>query len=476
MNTLHKLLLFLALSATACQGILDKEPIAILDAGSFFQTEADAVQAMNAAYQPLLFNNSNGNFYWAFAVVTADEAITGGDGSRPGITEMDAFTFTPRTEELNTFWKLQYTGITQCNLVLDHVPDIAMNEARRNSIIGEALFLRAYYYFLLTQVFGDVPLFTRITPPDQLKAPRTPKAEIYAQIVADCARAADYLPSTQPASELGRATKGAAYALAAKTFLYQRNWEKTLEYVAKVKGLGVYSLMSDYVDNFRKNTQNNAESVWEIQHANLELGVGNFLNQWWASKKYEGYGFAEATQAFVDAFETDDPRRKFTVAMNNEDYFGVVYKPSFSATKYGVRKYLQAKDSVSQKADGDINYTAIRFAEVLLWEAEALAELNRAQEAQAPLEAVRARARAQATDPATALPPVTTTDQQAMRDAVRHERQVELGFEMHRYFDLVRWGIAAQVLPAFQTGKHEVFPLPQTEIDLNGALVQNPNY
>jgi len=476
MNSLHKLLLALTLSCTACQGILDKEPIAILDAGSFFQTEADAVQAMNAAYQPLLFNNTNGNFYWAFAEVTSEEAITGGDGSRPGITEMDAFTFTPRTEELNTFWKLQYTGITQCNLVIDHVPDITMNEARRNSIIGEALFLRSYYYFLLTQVFGDVPLFTRITPPDQLKAPRTPKADIYAQIVADCERAAGYLPSIQPASETGRATKGAAYALAAKTYLYQKNWEKTLEYVAKVKALGVYSLMPDYVDNFRKNTQNNAESVWEIQHANLELGVGNFLNQWWASKKYEGYGFAEATQIFVDAFETNDPRRKFTVAMNNEDYFGVLYKPSFSATKYGVRKYLQAKDSVTQKADGDINYTAIRFAEVLLWEAEALTELNRVQEAQAPLEVVRARARAQASDPATALPPVTTTDQQTMLTAVRHERQVELGFEMHRYFDLVRWGIAAQVLPGFQVGKHEVFPLPQTEIDLNGALMQNPNY
>lgn len=464
------------LSLSACQGILDKEPIAILDAGSFFQTEDDAVQALNAAYQPLVFSNNNNNFYWAFATVASDEAITGGDGSRPGITEMEALNFTSRTEEFNSFWKLQYAGITQCNLVLDHVPDIAMDETRRNAIIGEALFLRSYYYFLLTQVFGDVPLFTRLTPPDELKVPRTPVAQIHAQILADCDRAAGYLPTQQPAKELGRATKGAAYALAAKTCLYDKNWEKALDYVGKVKGLGVYSLMPDYVDNFRKNTQNNAESVWEIQHANLELGVGNFLNQWWASKKYDGYGFAEATQTLVDAYEPNDPRRKFTIAMNNEDYFGVVYKNSFSSTKFSVRKYLQARDSVTQKADGDINYTAIRYAEVLLWEAEALTELGRVQEAQAPLEQVRARARAQATDPLTALPPVTTTDQSAMRDAVRHERQVELAFELHRYFDLVRWGIAAQVLPGFQTGKHEVFPLPQTELDLNPALIQNPNY
>lgn len=467
---------FTALMAVSCQGILDKEPIATLDAGSFFQTENDAVQALNAAYRPLLFTNTNNNFYWAFAVVTADEAITGGDGSRPGITELDAFTYTPRTEEFNDFWKLQYAGITQCNLILDNVPNIDMAESRRNQIMGEALFLRSYYYFLLTQVFGDVPLFTSIAPPDQLKAPRTPKATIYAQIEADCERAAEMLPTQQPATDAGRATKGAAWALAAKTYLYERKWDKVLELVGKVKGLGVYALMPDYQDNFRKNTQNNAESVWEIQHANLELGVGNFLNQWWASKKFEGYGFAEVTPEYVAVFEPNDPRRRFTIAMNNEEYFGVTYKNSFSSTTFGVRKYLQPKAEVTQKADGDINYTAIRFAEVLLWEAEALTELGRVADAQAPLEQVRARARAQAAIPAATLPPVTTTNQDEMRAAVRRERQVELGFEMQRFFDLVRWGIAAQTLPGFQTGKHEVFPIPQTEMDLNPSLVQNPNY
>jgi hypothetical protein len=153
-----------------------------------------------------------------------------------------------------------------------------------------------------------------------------------------------------------------------------------------------------------------------------------------------------------------------------------VYKNSFSSTKLGIRKYLQAASEVTQKADGDINYTAIRYAEVLLWEAEALAELGRVEEAKIPLELVRARARAQATDPATALPPVVTTDQQELIQAVRKERQHELGFECHRYFDLLRWGIAGTVIPEFQAGKHEVFPIPQTEIDLNPNLVQNPGY
>jgi starch-binding outer membrane protein, SusD/RagB family len=476
MKSSFYLLIIACLSLASCQGILDKDPLGTLDAGSFFKTSDDAVQAINAAYEPLLFNNANNNFYWAFGEVTSDEAIAGGDGSRAGIIELDFLTHTPRTSEFNDFWKLQYDGINQCNTVLEKVPEIDMDEALKNRILGEAYFLRAYYYFLLTQVYGDVPLMLKITPPDELKIPKTPKPEIYQQIISDCDQAAVWLPAQFTGGDVGRATAGAAYALAAKTFIYEKNWSAALEYVSKVKGLGVYALVPDYLDNFTKETQNNTESVWEIQHANLELGVGNFLNQWWRSKKVDGYGFAEVTQEFVDAFEPDDPRRKFTVAMNNEDYFGFIYKPSYSSTHYSVKKYLQVDSTVSQPADGDINYTAIRYAEVLLWEAEALTELDRVQEAQAPLEQVRARARAQAGDPATALPMITTTDKQEMTDAVRHERQVELGFEMHRFFDLVRWGIAADKLLDFQAGKHEVFPIPQTEIDLNPALLQNAGY
>jgi len=319
-------------------------------------------------------------------------------------------------------------------------------------------------------------MFTRVLPPDELRIPRTGREVVLDQVVTDCEAAAALLPMTQPAASVGRATRGAAYALAAKARLYQGRWADVVGLVGKVKDLGLYDLVPDYEDNFRKETQNNAESVWEIQHANLELGVGNFLNQWWMSKKVNGYGFAEVTEDFVNAFEAGDPRRRFTVASRDEPYFGTIYKNSFSSTRYSPRKYLQDTSAVSQPADGDINYTAIRFAEVLLWEAEALNELGRAAEAQVPLERVRARARAQADDPATTLPMVTLTDVSAMRDAIRHERQVELGFELHRYFDLVRWGIADDLIPFFQAGKHEVFPLPQTEIDLNPALSQNPGY
>ncbi|MGB2846043.1 MAG: RagB/SusD family nutrient uptake outer membrane protein, partial [Saprospiraceae bacterium] len=320
-------------------------------------------------------------------------------------------------------------------------------------------------------------LYTTIETPDRLRIPRDGVSAIYIQILADLDLAATYLPIQYGAADVGRATQGAAMALAAKINIYQKNWTKALEYIAKVKSLNVYALVTDYADNFRKNTQNNAESVWEIQHTNLELGVGNSINQWWYSKKIVGgYGFAEVTASFVASFEVDDPRRKNTIVMNNEDYFGVVYKNSFSSTRYSPRKYLQADSTVTQKADGDINYTAIRYAEVLLWEAEALTALDRTAEAIVPLEVVRARARKLSDHPLTALPKVTTTDKQIMTAAIRHERQVELGLEMHRFFDLVRWGTASTTLPGFQAGKHEVFPLPQIEIDLNTKLIQNPGY
>jgi hypothetical protein len=459
----------------SCEGILDKEPIAILDAGSFFQTENDAVQSINAAYNPLLFNNANNNFLWAFAEVTGDAAIPGGDGSRPGIVEMETFSYTPRTEELNSYWKLQFKGITQCNLVLDNIVKVNIPELTKNQIIGEALFLRSYYYFLLTQVFGDVPLYLKVTPPDQLKIKKSSKEDIYKQILSDCDKAANLLPITYNGSNTGRATKGAALAVAAKVSLYTKDYTKVLEYTSKIKALNTYKLVKDYRENFMKLTQNNTESVWEIQHTNLELGVGNFINQWWASIKFLGYGFAEVTPLYVSVFEPNDPRLKFTVAMNNDPYFGLIYKNSFSSTTYSPRKFLQSNAELTQKADGDINYPAIRYAEVLLWEAEALIELGRMQEALAPLETVRARARAQTAVPGT-LPVITSTNQATLRQAVRRERQTELGFELHRFFDLIRWGIAAESLPGFQKGKHEVFPIPQTEIDLNPSLIQNANY
>lgn len=461
----------------SCSGLLDKDPLGRLDTDTYFTTADDAIQAVNTAYRSLLINNENNNFYWVFGTVASDDAIPGGDASRPGIIDIDAMNHTAATQELNDFWKLNYAGIVQANTVIEKTPLIEADQTLKNQIIGEALFLRSYYHFILAQVFGDIPLILEVQPPDEVFVPRTSQQEVYAQVAADGALAASLLPVNYSGSNIGRATKGAALALKAKAHLYLKQYPDVINTVGEIKNLGVYALMPNYQDNFLDSTQNNSESVWEIQHTNLELGVGNNLNQWWASKKVEdGYGFAEVPMDFIAAFEPNDPRLKFTVAQKNEDYFGVVYKASFSSTGAGPRKYLQPVIEVTQKSDGGINYTAIRYAEVLLWEAEAYAESGQTSAALAPLEEVRARARAQAADPATTLPVITTTDQTMLIDLIRHERRVELGFEMHRFFDLVRWGIAKDVIPGFIVDKNEVFPIPQTELDLNSNLTQNKGY
>ena len=462
---------------TSCGDILDKDPLGRLDADNYYKTAEDAIQGVNATYRPLLMNNENNNFYWVFGTLASEESLAGGDGSRPGIIQIDIMQHNASTQEINDFWKLNYAGIVQANTVISKTPLVDADQELKNRIIGEGLFLRSYYHFVLVQVFGDVPLILEIQAPDEVLVSRTPKTDVLAQIAADCELAASMLPLSYGGADVGRVTKGAALALAAKAHLYLKDYESVLSNIAAIKGLGIYALQADYRNNFYDSTQNNSESVWEIQHENLELGVGNFLNQWWLSKKVQdGYGFAEVSMEFVNAFEPNDPRLKYSVARHNEEYYGVTYKASFSSTGASPRKYLQHKDEVTQKSDGGINYTAIRYAEVLLWEAEALAELGRTSEALIPLEEVRARARAQSTDPVNSLPAITTTDKQELIDLIRHERLVELGFEMHRFFDLVRWGIAAEVVDGFVVGKNEVFPIPQTELDLNPNLSQNPGY
>lgn len=461
---------------SSCSGLLDKDPIGRLDADTYFTTKEDAIQAVNGAYGYLLINNTNNNFYWAIGTLASDDAVVGGDGSRIGLVEIDALNHSAATQELNDLWRLNYAGIVQSNTVIDKTPLIEADEEIKNRIIGEALFLRSWYHFVLTQIFGDIPMILGIQDPDQVRVPRTDKHAIWQQVISDCKKAAAALPVSYTGNDVGRVTKGAALALAAKAQLYLEQYEDVVTTIQEIKDLGYYALQSDYQENFIEATQNNRESVWEIQHESLGLGVGNNLNQVWLSKKIDGYGFAEVTADFVNAFEPGDPRLKFTVARHNEPYVGTIYKASFSATGASPRKYVQDTAAVAQRADGGINYTAIRYSEVLLWEAEALTALSRTQDALIPLEEVRARARAQAIDPSTSLPQITTTDPIALMDAIRHERRVELGFEMHRFFDLVRWGIAKDVLTGFVEGKNEVFPLPQTELDLNPMLSQNPGY
>lgn len=491
---------FLAVLSAGCKTYLDEPLLGNYSDGTFFKTEAQAILAMNAAYTPLTFS-SDRNRLWVFGDVASDDAAKGGDpGDQADIGLIDDFRVFPSNGAVESQWGELYEGIARCNQLLVRVPGIAMTEAVKTRFLGEARFLRAMYYFYLVNIYGPVPLLLEPKNADQLQIPQSPVATIYEQgIEPDLQEAIRNLPATQEGGNVGRATKGAATALLAKAYLYQQKWQQAATTAGQVQGIGNYALLPVHNQNFNQAFKNNREAVFSVQHLTGQVPfTGNRLNQYFAPRPGEnGYFFNVPTPGFVAEFEkinattngsvvVFDPRLDYTVSRAGTLWLnGEPFDPGWSPTGFLNKKHVQplAEIPASNKGDGNLNYVAIRFADVLLMQAEALNELGRSAEALPFLNQVRKRAReSYGNDPALAktvpaglLPEVTTTAQQSLREAIRHERRVELGFEFHRYFDLMRYGAdAAQAAlrdkPSFVYATNRYFPIPQSERDTNKAL------
>jgi hypothetical protein len=288
--------------------------------------------------------------------------------------------------------------------------------------------------------------------------------------------------SAYPASETGRATQGAADALLAKAYIFQSKWADAMARSAIVIESGEYDLEPNYADNFKKSHENGIESIFEIQHAEFATSAYGDLNEGQETSIYQGnrnatfftgWGFNCPTQNFVDEFELNDPRMKATVVFDND----LIYETtpvqqkadnSASPTGYSAKKYmLEYQAGKPEISNSPANWRSIRFADVLLFHAEAANELENSTASLESLNRVRRRV---------SMPAVTVTDPTELREAIHHERRVELGLEGHRFFDLVRQGRAAEVLAenGFIAGKHEYFPIPQLELDVCNKVVQNP--
>ncbi len=458
---------------------------------TFFKNKDQALLAINATYQIAAFSSSNNNL-WVFGDVASDDTVKGGNpGDQSDVAFIDNFQANPDNGAIESFWQHYYEGIARANNVIYYVPSIDMDATLRDRIVGEAKFLRAYYYFHLVNIFGQVPL--RTTPAlnvDDLSAPLASVADIYAQMESDLRDASVTLyPSYGPA-DLGRATQGAAFGLLAKVYLFQAKYAQALAAANQVESMG-YSLTTLYNFNFDLTHKNNSESIFEIQHLTAQLvGQGSYLNQYVSPAISNGYFFNTPTSSLVNSFEktpTDvyDPRLDYTVGRAGQKWVnGMDFDPEWSPTGFLDKK--QANDVVVGQpiGDGAKNYVFMRFAEILLIKAEALNELNRSSEALNPLNQVRERARNSylydpllpgfGTVPPLLLPDVTTTNQFSLRDAIRHERRVELGLEFHRYYDIMRYGKAyAQAAFAGTSFSYETnryFPLPQSELDTNTKI------
>jgi len=478
-------LIFMSLSFSCSESFLDVPPQGQQEAVQFWVSEDDATKAVNAIYA-----NLRGWTNVAFAPIALESV--GSDDAEKGSSPSDAtfmnnfdnFTATSTEGQISDFWSGRYQDINLCNQVLDNIPSIPMNEGLKARYMAEAKFVRAYAYFRLVRAFGDVPLrLSTPKTPAEFNIARTPKAEVFAAIEKDLAEAAAVLPPSYSGADVGRATKGAALALHAKVAMYQPNrWNDVLSLTNQVMGLG-YSLHPDYYKLFRTDNENSSESVFEIQAAlvpgNSEASNSQYSQvQGVRGSAGGGWGFNVPTQDLADFYEDGDPRRDATIIFRGEiTPEGDAIPVSGDNPMYNQKSYVPFGSWVSGFTEGcQQNIRVIRYADVLLMNAEANNELGNTAAAKASLELVRARARGGNN---TILPEVTTNDKNALRLAIWNERRAELAMEFDRYFDVIRQGRALQIFgpKGWKASKNEVWPIPQSEIDLSaGLLVQNPGY
>lgn len=473
------------LTPSCKKSFLDVPPQGQQPSQQFWQSEADATKAINAAYANLREWKQVAFAAIAIESLGSDDAEKGSDPSDATfLNKFDNFTATSTEGQILDFWTGQYQEINLANQVLDNVPGISMSDALKQRYLAEAKFLRAYAYFRLVRAFGDVPL--RLTVPKtaaDYNIPRSPKADVYAAIEKDLNEAIGVLPPTYPAAEIGHATKGAAQALLAKVEMYEGKWSDVLNLTNAIIASGLYSLSPNYEQLFRIPNENNSESVFEIQAKYVPNNCDQSNSQYSQVQGVRGvarggWGFNVPTADLANAYETGDPRRDATIIFRGETTpEGDNVPTTVPNPMYNQKSYVPFTDATNQNCNegSEQNVRVIRYAEVLLMNAEAANETGNQTLAKESLNKVRARARGGNT---AILPDVTTNDQAQLRLAIWNERHYELAMEFDRYFDVIRQGRAAEIFgPKGWTEKNKVWPIPQNEIDVSaGVLTQNPGY
>lgn len=491
------LLVVFILCVTSCSKYLDKVPLDSINTSNFFKTPDDAINAINAAYQPMQRPKLYNLRMWTSDIM-AGNSVVGAGGGTDGIETVEEANFTtdPGNPGVLDLWRGPWPGILSCNLVLQNVPAIKMDETLRNRILGEAKFLRANYYFILVRYFGDIPLITTPqSPKDSNYYPsRVDKKLVYDLIIKDLKDAIDLLPKreTYTGSDVGRASKGSAVGLLAKVDLTLGQYADVIPLCQQVTQLG-YTLDANYSDNFDPAHKNGPESLFEVQYSGqTNYGFFDDLNQASWTSTFMGprnttfvggaYGWNQPTQEFVDSYEPGDKRKDQTILyQGGPDFYGNVYSSTYSTTGYNVRKFLVPTSKSPQYNTSNEDFPVLRYADVLLMEAEALNATGKTTEAQLPssdpnatLNKVRARA---------GLPDITVLNQADLKEKILHERRMELSFEGDRWFDLVRvdngqYGLnfLHSIGKTNATTKNLLLPIPQVEIDANPNLKQNAGY
>ncbi|MEI6435708.1 MAG: RagB/SusD family nutrient uptake outer membrane protein [Bacteroidota bacterium] len=474
------------ISFQSCNKFLDLKPasqgIAIENSSS------DSVLYKNAEEVEAALGGAYGDFkneyyqldYFVNGDAQSDDAYSGGDN--PANFQIDALKLDATNSNVSRDWAYLYSTIGKTNLVINNVnscPDPILTPERKKQIIGEASFIRAFMYFQLVQLWGDVPLqlkevksisssnLAEIYP--ILFPPRTAMATIYKQIIADLETAVAIVPAT--AVNKGYATRGAVNSMLAYVYATQspQDWGKVSQYCDAVIS-GGYSLMPEFNDLWNNQNKNSAESIFEINY------TGGITDGNWGVTIFRGLDWKKfnlPSNDLAKAFDDEQDTLRKNASIIFLDVTGKWSDPNWTQTHYPfINKYRNFTTGSDQ------NYIFLRLADILLLKAEALNELGDLPGAAALVNQIRSRAKLQNT-------PATTQD--AMRLAIEKERRLELAFEAHRWFDIKRTGRAIEVMnnavgPDGKkigynlTPNRLVWPIPQAELDKNSKLVQNPGY
>ena len=474
----------LGFSFSSCSDFLEQNPQTDLSENDFYKTADDILSAVNGAYSSLQEGDIYGNWY-VFGEIPSDNTRNQLSGSVTTQNEFDQFYIDTQNSMIASFWKAAYKVINRTNTVLGRIDGIEINAELANRYKLECKFIRALMYFNLVRVYGDVPLVLKeISISESYDILREPKENVYNQIIADLKEAQD-LPVSYSTAEDGRATQGAAKALLANVYMTLHKYAEAETILAEIINSGRYSLLENtpgslnidgYKNVFSPVNHNSKEGIFEIQFLKGGYGEGsNYANNFAPENSgtnvvtVGGTGGNNIPEMDIyNAYEEGDLRRDFSMSLG---YYDNRKNNEWVESRY-VCKFM---DVPYQNNDASNNYPVIRYADVILMYAEALNQNGKTAEACKYLNMTRRRGFGYQT---TETSPVDlqTTDKAQFALMVEQERRVELAFENHRWFDLIRTGRAVEVMKSKGFSLNEtnlICPIPQKQIDVNPKLTQN---